>query len=369
MSKEDTVSRRQFLARGLALAGLASAGGAAALAYDVRDQLPDGSTSKDMITPAAQRAIDRGLEFLARNQHDDGSFGERAYNGNVAVTSLGALAFMAAGHQPGRGARGKVVLDALQFVLGQEVKNRPGFLHNPHASPHGPMYGHGFATLFLAEVHGMVHGKELRKTLHDTLERAVNLIITTQNGEGGWRYQPERRDADISVTICQIMALRAARNAGFQVPKSTVDKCIEYVKGCQSHDGGFRYMKQGGPPAFARTAAGVVALHSAGVYKGQEVESGLRYLMQYKPNQAFGRRHDLPDLHYFYGHYYAAQAMWTAGEPRWSEWFPAIRDELVSRARIRDDGSWADSICGHYATAMACIILQIPNNYLSILQK
>jgi Prenyltransferase and squalene oxidase repeat len=362
-------NRRRFLSRSTAtLLGLTGLGGAAGLAFDVREQLPDGTASKDMINSAAQRAIDRGLEFLARNQHDDGSLGERQYRGNVAVTSLGGLAFLAAGHQPGRGPRGKVVLDAVQFVLGQEDARRPGFLHNPLASPHGPMYGHGFGTLFLAEVHGMIHGKKLRDDLHDKLKRAVDIIISSQNGEGGWRYQPERRDADISVTICQIMALRAARNAGFHVPKSTVDKCIEYVKGCQSHDGGFRYMKQGGPPAFARTAAGVVALHSAGVYKSPEVESGLRYLMQYKPNQAFPRR-DLPDLHYFYGHYYAAQAMWTAGEPRWSEWFPAIREELVSRSRMREDGSWSDSICSHYATAMACIILQIPNNYLSILQK
>jgi hypothetical protein len=128
-------------------------------------------------------------------------------------------------------------------------------------------------------------------------------------------------------------------------------------------------MKQGGPVAFARTAAGVVALYSAGVYKGAEVESGLKYLMQFKPNQDF-RHREIPDLHYFYGHYYAAQAMWTAGGERWKEWYPAIRDELVNRAgRHRADSAWSDSICSHYATAMACIILQIPNNYLPILQK
>jgi hypothetical protein len=127
-------------------------------------------------------------------------------------------------------------------------------------------------------------------------------------------------------------------------------------------------MKQGGPPAFARTAAGVVALYSAGVYQGPEIERGLRYLMQFKPNQAFPR-HAVHDLHYFYGHYYAAQAMWTAGGTYWAEWYPAIRDELIARAGARTDGGWPDSICSHYGTAMACIILQIPNNYLPILQR
>ncbi len=119
--------------------------------------------------------------------------------------------------------------------------------------------------------------------------------------------------------------------------------------------------------AFARTAAGVAALYSAGIYEGEEVTSGLRFLMEYLRGQG-KRQHVGHDMHYFYGHYYAAQAMWTAGGKYWSEWFPAIRDELVERQRVQD-GSWFDAICTHYGTAMACIILQIPNNYLPILQK
>jgi hypothetical protein len=321
-----------------------------------------------MITAEAQRAIERGLDFLARNQQDGGGFGERQYRGNVAITSLAGLAMMAGGHQPGRGKYAKVVADALQFVLAKEDRRKPGFLHNPGAATHGPMYEHGFGTLFLAEVHGMVADRDLREEVRKKLKAAVDLIVRSQNSEGGWRYQPGSKDADISVTICQIMALRAARNAGIYVPKSTVDECIKYVKACQDHTGGFRYMKQGGPAAFARTAAGVVALFSAGVYKGGEIDSGLRYLMQFKPNQAFPRQ-IVHDLHYFYGHYYAAQAMWTAGGTHWAEWYPAIREELISRAGNRGDGGWSDAICSHYGTAMACIILQIPNNYLPILQR
>src|SRR5207237_6421335 len=126
---------------------------------------------------------------------------------------------------------------------------------------HGPMYGHGFATLFLAEVYGMVNEPKLRNEVRDTLHDAVQLIISSQNHEGGWRYQPRAADADLSVTICQIMALRAARNAGIAVPKSCADKCTEYVKKCQDpFSGGFRYQAFAGPPGFARTAAGVVAL-------------------------------------------------------------------------------------------------------------
>jgi hypothetical protein len=339
------------------------------------EALPDGSAAKGMITAEADRAIERGLEYLNARRHRDGSFGTNLYYGNVAVSSLAGLAFMAAGNQAGRGPYGRVVTDALRYVLSQEnvAHNKPGFLYNPHATPHGPMYGHGFGTLFLAEACGMVHEPAaLRDEVRAKLSLAVKVILESQNVEGGWRYNPEPRDADLSVTVCQIMALRAAHNAGIAVPRSKVDACINYVKQCQDHSEGlFRYMKQGGVlgHAFARTAAGVAALFSAGLYKGPEVEAGLRYLKnRCMPGENFSfRDHQRPDMHYFYGHYYAVQAMWTAGGAYWAEWYPAIRNELVGMQT--GDGSWWDQICPHYATAMACLILQVPNNYLPIMQK
>jgi hypothetical protein len=373
-----TISRRRFLGHSaLGLAGVAGSAfafpGDGADATGRGEALPDGSAAKGMITPEADRAIDAGLAYLNARRHQNGSFGTNLYHGNVAMSSLAALAFMAGGHQPGRGAYGRVVSDALRYVLSQEnvSGNKPGFLYNPHATPHGPMYGHGFGTLFLAEACGMVHDPRQRDEVRRKLDLAVNVIITSQNQEGGWRYNPEPRDADLSVTVCQIMALRAARNAGIAVPKAKVDSCINYVKQCQDHSEGlFRYMRQGGVlgHAFARTAAGVAALFSAGLYKGPEVEAGLRYLKtRCMPGMSFTYRDHRPDMHYFYGHYYAVQVMWTAGGAYWAEWYPAIRNELVSSQQ--SDGSWVDQICAHYATAMACLILQVPNNYLPIMQK
>lgn len=362
-------TRRSFLSRtGLGLFGLA--GSALAIPGDIRDQVPDGSQAKGMVTDEAERAIKRGLHFLERSQDQNGSFGTGQFRGNVAVTSLSALAFMAGGHLPGRGTYNQVVSKALNFVMNQEDRHIRGYLHYPNDRSHGPMYGHGFGTLFLAEVYGMVSDPDLQAELHEKLKRAVELILRSQNSEGGWRYKPEPHEADISVTICQIMALRSARNAGIFVPKSKVDKCVEYVKKCQDKlRGWFRYRLQDNGidnQSFARTAAGVSALFAAGIYSGPEVQSALNYLTtRCRP---LGRFPGRPDLYYFYGHYYAAQAMWTAGGEYWSEWFPAIRDELIDGQKSRGDGSWLD-LCTHYGTAMACIILQIPNNYLPILQK
>ncbi len=363
-------SRRQLLVRGGGVA-LGAAAGAVLWHADAQD-----NPARGMITPATQEAIDAGLAYLARNQNADGSFGTGQHVGNVAITSLAGLAFMAGGNQPGRGRYGDNVTRALRNILSLESRAQPGYIHNQRNAFHGPMYGHGFAALFLAEAHGMVNDPQLREQLRGAVGRSTQLIINTQNAQGGWRYQPIKGDADISVTICQIMALRAARNAGVTVPKAVADKCIDYVKSCQdlrgsNPTGGFRYQPGGGPPGFARTAAGLVALYSAGMYKGPEIDQGLSYLMRFKPGGGAGGFFGNAEvqIHYYYGHYYAAQAMWIAGGTYWQQWYPAIRDELLG-SRNRNDGSWFNGqICPHYCTAMALIILQIPNNYLPILQR
>jgi hypothetical protein len=375
-------TRRQFLSKS-ALGVLGATGTALAFPGEGgRDAIPDGSQSRGMVTKESEAAVERGLSYLAGRQGANGEWGTGGYTANVAVTSVGALAMMAAGHMPGRGKYGDCVTRALQFVLAQGDRpgrpgpfggdHPPGFLHNSTVGgQQGPMYSHGFGTLFLGEVCGMIPDGRLARQARDALTKAVKIIENAQIREGGWRYTPQPRDADISVTVCQMMALRSAKNAGAFVHKSVQERCVAYVKHCQSNDGSFFYQANnqrikfpGNTGGFARTAAGVAALYSAAVYKGPEIDAGLNYLVRSRP-QRFGRQ---ADMHYFYGHYYAVQVMWTAGGQYWADWFPSIREELI-RHQEATDGSWSDMICSHYGTAMACIILQVPNNYLPILQK
>jgi hypothetical protein len=175
-----------------------------------KGDVPEGAA--EQVTPETDRAIESGLAWLGKQQNSDGSFGSGAYRGNIAVTSLAGLAFMGNGSSPGRGPYGSQVDKALQYVL--DNTSNAGFIAVSNAGTHGPMYSHGFGALFLAEAYGMSHKVEIR----EKLTNAIRLIIDTQNREGGWRYQPVPNDADISVTICQINALRAARNAGLYVP-------------------------------------------------------------------------------------------------------------------------------------------------------
>ena len=320
-------------------------------------------SAKKLMTPRTLATIDRGLQNLVRTQNDDGSFGRYgAYQHNVGVAALGGMALMASGSHPDRGRYGKQVTRSVDFIL---ANSRPdGFIISPgQNASHGPMYGHGFATLFLAEVYGSSpRDKDVRRAL----KNAVELIIKSQNDDGGWRYQPRPFEADISVTVCQIMALRAARNAGIAVPRETVDRCTKYVKRCQNPNGGFRYRLASRPESeFPRSAASIVALNTAGIYDGPEIQRGLSYLNSFVPR---GRGVRYPTHYYYYGHYYAAQAMWQAGGDHWMRWYPAIRDQLV--ASQEPDGAWRDrNISDAYSTAMSLLVLQLPNNYLPIFQR
>ncbi|MBI1312806.1 prenyltransferase [bacterium] len=309
------------------------------------------------MNPQTLERIEKGLKWLAARQNADGAFGVgRGYGRNVGVVSLAGMAWLSSGSTPGRGPYGERIQQATDFVL--TASRSSGFITVPEGQSHGPMYGHGFATLFLAEVYGMSPRPEIR----ERLEKAVHLIVASQNREGGWRYDPLPKEADISVTVCQIMALRAARNCGLFVPRDTVDLCIEYVRECQNDDGGFKYqLVRRSPSQFARSAAGLVALYSAGVYEGAEITRGLNYLTTHRPTGFI-------DPHYYYGHYYAVQAMYQAGGDHWENWYPRVRDQLLGD-QLRD-GSWSDTtFSGEYATAMALIVLQLPNNYLPIFQR
>jgi len=322
-------------------------------------EIPTGAA--EQITKETQQAIESGLDWLSKNQNADGSYGSGAYRGNVAVTSLAAIAMMSSGSSPGRGPYGPQIDKALQYIM-DNTSPRGFVCSQTGAATHGPMYGHGFGTLFLAEAYGMTRRPEVR----EKLEQAVKLILDSQNGEGGWRYQPIKADADLSVTVCQINALRAARNAGVFVPKESVDACVRYAKQAQNPDGGFRYMLSGGASAFPRSAAGVVALYSAAVYDAKEVDSGIAYLKTHG-NGSRGGMGRGGNGHYYYGLYYASQAMWIRGGDDWNEWYPTTRDELL---RVQSSqGAWIDSFGNEYATAMALIVLQMPNNYMPIFQR
>lgn len=325
-------------------------------------------------TPQSEAAVEKGLEFLKSTQDADGHWRSGNYRNEVGITGMALMAFLAAGHQPGRGKYG-LVLDSATDYLSKSVRMdgnfvAPGLIRAGSGGP--PMYGHGFAALALAEVYGMTK----RKDLKPKLQAAINLIEETQTrtqpNEGGWRYQPMQGDADISVTVVQVLALRAARNAGLKVSQETIDRAIGYIKRCQNNpDGGFSYQvftRQSGP---ARTGGGVLSLLMGNEKDAKEAQSGLDYLKTHPYNRTNEWTYR---EHFYYTIYYVTQAAYQAGGDLWKTWYPTIRDFLVQRQAA--DGSWskrdgyAEAGTGpEYATAMAILVLQVPAGLLPIYQK
>jgi hypothetical protein len=346
-------SRRGFLC-------VASSSSLALAANPRAEDKPEVKKPEPLLSAAARKAIDAGLKYLKDAQHKDGSFGTLA-RGNIGITSLCGLAMLSGGHQAGLGAFGGSLDQALDFVMGKEDVGgvRPGFLHNPTASPHGPMYNHGLGVMFLAAADGKISDPKRAKKVREVLGRAVALTLKSQNAEKGWRYQPTSQDSDVTVTAGQVFGLRMARDAGIGVPKAALDGAARYLKKCQDANGGFRYMARGGMPNWSRTAAALLGLYCAGVTRGPEIERGLAFLLKNHPDLKPAR----PDMHYFFGHYHAALATWAAGGEYRRKWYEPARDELI--ARQRPGGNWLDQICTHYGTAAALIALQAPNGFLS----
>lgn len=341
---------RGWIGAAVAVAGLLSP-------MAVHAQVGRGTEQVDFveITPEARQAVDAGLRHLATLQAEDGSFGAERYGRHVGITAIAGLAYLSDGHMPGRGPYGQTVQRCLDFVLANASES--GLIAAD--TSHGPMYGHGYATLFLGEVYGMTGDPKVR----EVLLKAVRLVVDCQNHEGGWRYHPQPYDADISVTITQVMALRSARNAGISVPKETIERAITYVRQCQNPaDGGFRYMLSAGGSAYPRSGAGVASLQYAGIYEDDAVTDGLEYLL--KASRGLGAQ---GGGHYHYGHYYTAQAMFLAGGDYWAQWFPGIRDEIIARQQA--DGGWSSNHGESYGTGMSLLILQIPNRLLPIFQR
>lgn len=364
---------------------------------------------------AALEAIDASLGALAARLNSDGSLGSDSelFGRDPGVAGLCGLAFLAAGSAPGRGRFGDELEKIVGYILSQsfDAKQSPnrslesdvanyliendltevgvdGVIANFREKGRKPMYGHGFATLFLAAVLG-AGTSDARPEIRERTRAAVELIVRAQNPDGGWRYEPRRVPAaDLSVTVCQLSALRAAKDAGIFVPNATVEKSVAYVKRCQNADGGFRYMTLGGPSGVARTAAAILALQSGGADDSEAVAAAFRYLEKAAPlassgvakrltTKGSGQRetasnaptNEIPRLpttrieYYFYGEFYASLAYWraardTASKERWARWARRAYPNLLSQRG--GDGLWRSNVSTDAETAFVLCALLTP---------
>lgn len=315
---------------------------------------------KVVVDEKTERLIRGALRYLASKQNGNGSWsasdGDRQ---ETAMTGYVLIAFLTAGQLPDEGEFGRNVSSGVNFLLASQ---RPDGTFTPVGHY---MYGHGIATIALAEVYGQTKDPRVRPKL----EAAVRLIISCQNDKGGWRYNPRVSDDDISVSVLQLVALRAAKNAGLDVPQASIDRGIRYVLSCyQRSSGGFTYQPRGGDAGFARTAAGIYSLQVCGQYDNPAVKTGSAFLFQRRNDQQW----------FTYGNFYAAPAQYMIGGETWERWYAHMRDTLCAPGRYREQGDliyWEPfrdrgrGVGPVFATAVYTMILSMPYHYLPLYQR
>ena len=196
----------------------------------------------------------------------------------------------------------------------------------------------------------------------------LKYLISTQQPNGGWRYSPRVGDADISVTVIQLCALRAAKNAGFDVPQTTIDQAVKYVHSCRDdRSGGFLYQPHSGSPGFARTAAAIYSLQVCGLYSDPVIPEASKSLFD-----NIGKEGGFAT----YGHFYAGPAMYMIGGKSWPAWYAKVSEQLLERKRTEGDRTWwerdgkdGESHMPVYYTAVNTTLLALPLGYLPLYQR
>jgi Squalene-hopene cyclase C-terminal domain len=331
-------------------------------------------------------AIDRGLAYLRQVQNRDGSwaaeagfgqFGPRGQmaggGGDPAITALAVMAFLSAGKVPDEGSDGATVARGIRFVMSRQQKGR-AFSQGLNGGG-TEMYYHGICTLMLAEAAGMTDGK-LADELKLRLEDAVNVLLRGQRNPtsgpdaGGWRYRVDGTDSDLSVTGWQLMALRAAKNVGCDVPAERIQAAVDYIHRCHDpNTGGFRYTTRGSVTVPC-TGTGILALELCGK-EFHRSEPALR-AGSFILNNPLSPRNQ----HFFYGVYYTSQGMFQLGENFWKSYRPKLHALLLQQNPPQRNGAWYggggfdDQQFGPtYCTPMAILALTVEYRLLPIYQR
>jgi hypothetical protein len=304
------------------------------------------SGSAGLVAGEVDKMYVRGLQYLARMQTAAGNWPDESPTTEAAVTSLAVISVLAHGDDPNFGPYSVMIHRGLDFIL-KHADSATGYI--------GPsMYNHGFSTLALAEAYGAVD----EPRLGPALEKAVRLIVSAQeqNSLHAWRYSPDARDADTTVSGAQMVALFAARNAGIAVPESAIQNGLKFFRSCQTADGGIGYISATAPNA-TRTAIACVVMALA-----KEKESAA-----FKAAFAFLRttRADAQYPHYYL--YYVSQAYFHGSPELWRKW--NLQNIASLRQSQNPEGNWDGQLGPTFATAGSLLSLALNYRYLPIYER
>ncbi len=302
--------------------------------------------SVDLAAREVDRIYVKGLTYLNRHQQENGTWPDRPYGAAPGVVGLAVVSMLAHGDDPNHGPFSTAIRRSLNYIL-EKQNSKTGYIGTS-------MYNHGFATLALAEAYGAVEDERLGAAL----VQAVRLITDSQsrNPLGAWRYSPESRDADTTVSGAQMVALFAARNAGIGVPEEAIQKGLQFFQRCQTREGGYGYTSASGPNG-PRTAIGVLVLALAKEKNSDAFRRAFNYLQKTPRSTSY----------YQYSLYYASQAFFHAEPKAWNKW---NRKNIIELSKSQnEDGSWEGQFGATFCTSASLLSLALNYRYLPIYER
>ena len=316
-----------------------------------------------------EASVNRGLDYLAETLTEQGCY-EAKYGKTTAVPALAGMAFLSAGHIPGEGPYGDKINRIVDFIVNSVQTVQVGSTSNPGyfgKAENGRLYAHSIATLFLSEVSGMVD-PERQKKINAVLPDAIRLLLDAQavkkdeKNDGGWRYEPNAQDSDMSCSGWALMALRSAKLNGSPIPNRAIDRAVGYIKkSYNQNQGSFGYQNASGHEV-TLTGAGILCLELCGRHNDEAAQKAVKYLAaNFKQLENQERR--------FYGLYYTSQGLFQTGGETWLKFSEWMYDTWLPRQE--KDGSWihGDEDSTPYQTALCILAFTVPYRQLPIYQR
>jgi hypothetical protein len=323
---------------------------------------PPGGRVGDVVPRDVREMYDRGLNYLAKTQGEDGSWPKSMQPG-AGTVGMALMVFLASGEDPNFGMYSVHVRKALRNIIsGQEAST--GYLGQS-------MYHHGFGMLALAEAYGAVDDRNLwpggknERSIGAALELAVRAAITAQkhNSQNGWRYSPDSSDADTSVSGAVLVGLLAARNAGIEIPDQSIDQAISFYRQMTSSSGQVAYAGIGGfDESTARVSIATLVYAVARRKDLAEYKATLGFLkerIEGSPDQGRGYED--------YTRYYEAQALFQGDVEAWAKWNKILIRQL--KQAQQPDGSINGQFGPSVTTSFSLLALALNYRFLPIYER
>lgn len=347
----------------------------------------------DVSDSAVREAVTGGIDFLLADQNEDGSWGgvtnatmtsgfanPMTYHcWDVGTTALAtkALLKLASGE-----AAEKAVERGLDFLIENADLKRPAEWDVDNVW--GLVYG--LDTLATTLKHPRYTGTDRGAEIRTAAETMIRGLERYASPRGGWGYyanpnanwMPEW--ATSFTTAVGVIALVEAQEAGLEVPSKLLRAGVKSIERCRQPNGAFSYSVNAIPRHLSMESINQIkgslgriqvcnyALSRAGAEVPDAVaETGIQQFFKHHKFLDVGRNKPIPHEAYYavaayfylFGHYYAAEVIDTMPETPRVRYGQLLRHEIL-KCRQKDGSFWDFWIASNtkpYGTAFSILSL------------